>query len=116
MSKTLTITYDKSNEDTPVLCVAENGFLSMTPNVIKIFTGEKAESLYKELTGQNVIVELKEENNQKPIKRTKYIDGDLLFSKIAGHSDYHGDNILSAISCLQEGKEISTISAIGDNE
>lgn len=46
----------------------------------------------------------------------KYIDGDLLFSKIAGHSDYHGDNILSAISCLQEGKEILTISAIGDNE
>ena len=62
------------------------------------------------------IVELKEENNQKPIKRTQYIDGDLLFSKIAGHSDYHGDNILSAISCLQEGKEISMISAIGDNE
>ena len=46
----------------------------------------------------------------------KYIDGDLLFSKIAGHSNYHGDSILSAISCLQEGKEISTIPAIGDNE
>ncbi len=54
MSRTLTITYDKSNEDTPVLCVAENGFLSMTTNVIKIFTGERAEQLYKELTGQNV--------------------------------------------------------------
>lgn len=48
--------------------------------------------------------------------RKKYIDGDLLFSKIAGHSNYHGDSILSAISCLQEGKEISTIPAIGDNE
>ena len=46
----------------------------------------------------------------------KYIDGDLLFSKIAGHSNYHGDNILSAISCLQQGKEISTIMAIGDIE
>lgn len=54
MSRTLTITYDKSNEDTPVLCVSENGFLSMTTNVIKIFTGERAEQLYKELTGQNV--------------------------------------------------------------
>lgn len=54
MSRTLTITYDKSNEDTPVLCVSENGFLSMTTNVIKIFTGERAEWLYKELTGQNV--------------------------------------------------------------
>lgn len=48
--------------------------------------------------------------------RKKYIDGNLLFSKIAGHSNYHGDSILSAISCLQEGKEISTIPAIGDNE
>ena len=42
----------------------------------------------------------------------KYIDGDLLFSKIAGHSNYHGDSILSAISCLQEGKEIKQIPAI----
>lgn len=46
----------------------------------------------------------------------KYIDGDLLFSKIAGHSNYHGDSILSAISCLQEGKEIKQVPAIGDNE
>ena len=60
MSRTLTITYDKSNEDIPTLCVVENGFLSAS--VIKVFTGEKAESLYKELTGQNVVVELKGEN------------------------------------------------------
>lgn len=65
MSRTLTITYDKSNEDIPTLCVAESGFLSMTTNVIKIFTGEKAESLYKELTGQNVVVELK--GDDKPL-------------------------------------------------
>lgn len=62
MSRTLTLTYDKSNEDTPVLCVTENGFLSMTPNVIKIFTGEKAEQLYKELTGQNVIIKVESED------------------------------------------------------
>lgn len=35
----------------------------------------------------------------------KYIDGDKLFSKIAGHSFYHGDDILTAISIMQEGKE-----------
>ena len=62
MSRTLTITYDKSNEDIPTLCVSESGFLSKSPTVIRIFTGEKAESLYKELTGQNVVVELKGEN------------------------------------------------------
>ena len=62
MSRNLTITYDKSNEDIPTLCVSESGFFSMTTTVIKIFTGEKAEWLYKELTGQNVVVELKGEN------------------------------------------------------
>ena len=59
--RTLTITYEKSNEDIPVLCVTGNGFLSMTPNVIKLFTGEKAEQLYKELTGQNVIIKVESE-------------------------------------------------------
>ena len=63
MSRTLTITYDKSNEDIPTLCVTENGFFSMPRTVIRVFTGERAESLYKELTGQNVVVELKGENN-----------------------------------------------------
>ncbi len=61
MNRTLTITYEKSNEDIPVLCVAESNFLSISISVIKIFTGEKAESLYKELTGQNVVVKLEEE-------------------------------------------------------
>lgn len=54
---------DKSNEDLPVMCVAESNLFSIT--VIKMFTGEKAEQLYKELTGQNVVVktESKEEEN-----------------------------------------------------
>lgn len=59
MSRTLTITFDKSNEDIPTLCVVDNGFLSVS--LIKVFTGEKAEELYKELTGRNVVVELKGE-------------------------------------------------------
>ena len=56
MNRTLTITYEKSNEDIPVMCVAESGIFSTT--VLKMFTGEKAERLYKELTGQNVIIEV----------------------------------------------------------
>ena len=59
MSRTLTITYDKSNEDIPTLCVSESGFFSTS--VIRVFTGEKAESLYKELTGQNVIIKVESE-------------------------------------------------------
>lgn len=54
MTRTLTITYEKSNEDIPVMCVAESSLFSIS--VIKMFTGEKAEQLYKELTGQNVII------------------------------------------------------------
>ena len=50
MTRTLTITYDKSNEDTPVLCVAESDIFSMRIIVRKIFTGEKAEQLYNEIT------------------------------------------------------------------
>ena len=60
MIRTLTITYDKSNEDTPVLCVAESDIFSII--IRKIFTGEKAEQLYNELTGQNVVVKLESEN------------------------------------------------------
>ncbi len=34
---------------------------------------------------------------------------DKLASHIAGHSDYHGDNILSAIRVLAEGREIKDV-------
>lgn len=63
MIRTLTITYDKSNEDTPVMCVSASNLFSIS--VIKIFTGEKAEQLYKELTGQNVIVNVEMESEDK---------------------------------------------------
>ena len=59
MTRTLTITYEKSNEDIPVMCVTENNFFSVT--VVKMFTGEKAEQLYKELTGQNVVIKVENE-------------------------------------------------------
>ena len=59
MVRTLTITYEKSNEDIPVMCVIENNLFSTT--FIRTFTGERAEQLYKELTEQNVIVNIKSE-------------------------------------------------------
>ena len=59
MNRTLTLTYDKSNEDVPVLCVADNNFYSIS--VLKIFTGKRAEQLYEELTGQNTVVKLASE-------------------------------------------------------
>lgn len=62
MNRTLTITYEKSNEDIPVMCVLENNIFSNA--VIKVFTGENAERLYKEITGQNVIVKVKSEDKE----------------------------------------------------
>ena len=53
MTKILTISYEKSNEDITVMCVTESNLLSTTTTVVNMITGEKAEQLYKELTGQN---------------------------------------------------------------
>ena len=32
-----------------------------------------------------------------------------IYRVIAGHSDYHGDSILSALTCIAEGKEVNPI-------
>ena len=56
---TLTVTYEKSDQGIPVMCVAESNLLSIS--IIKMFTGAKAERLYKELIGQNVVAEVKSE-------------------------------------------------------
>lgn len=65
MTRTLTITYDMSNEDIPVLCVGESNLISCT--IIKVFTGKKAEQIYKELTGQNVIVKVESDNRNENV-------------------------------------------------
>lgn len=54
MTKILMITYEKSNEDIPVMYVEESSLLSIKSSKMFTHTGEKAEQLYKELTGQNV--------------------------------------------------------------
>lgn len=52
MIKTLLITYEKLNKDAPVMYIEESGLFTSTPQKVLIHTGEKAERLYKELTGQ----------------------------------------------------------------
>lgn len=51
MVKTLVITYETSNEHIPIMCVEESSLLSNKCSRSFIFTGKKAEQLYKELTG-----------------------------------------------------------------
>lgn len=53
MIRTLIITYEKSNKDTPIMYVEESGLLSTKPSKMFTYRGKKAEQLYKELTGQN---------------------------------------------------------------
>ena len=36
-----------------------------------------------------------------------YIHIDDIYRLIAGHSNYHGDSILSALTCIAEGKEVT---------
>lgn len=53
MSERLIVTYDKSQEDVPVLVVGREGYgFSFNPsiNVIKVITGDKAEQMYRNLT------------------------------------------------------------------
>ncbi len=39
----------------------------------------------------------------------KTVPLDEIYRVIAGHSNYHGDDILSALSCIAEGKEVKPI-------
>ena len=54
MIRTLTVTYEESNGDTPIMCVAEKDVSSST--VMKMIIGDKAEQLFKELTEWNMII------------------------------------------------------------
>lgn len=53
MSEKLIVTYDKSQEDVPVLMVGREGYgfgFNPSINVIKVITGDKAEQMYRNLT------------------------------------------------------------------
>lgn len=54
--------YEKSNEDMPIMCVAESNMSSST--VMKMITGEKAEQLFEELTEWNMIINKEGENKE----------------------------------------------------
>lgn len=53
MSEKLIVTYDKSQEDVPVLMVGREGYgfgFNPSINVIKVITGDEAEQMYRNLT------------------------------------------------------------------
>lgn len=53
MSEKLIVTYDKSQEDVPVLVVGREGYgfgFNSSLDVVKVITGDKAEQMYRNLT------------------------------------------------------------------
>ena len=55
------------------------------------------------------VIELVEDT---PTANVLHIDD--VFRLIAGHSDYHGDDILAALMCVTEGKEVKTVRPLED--
>lgn len=55
----------------------------------------------KEREAVDMVIKELEQNNTIHIKD--------VFRLIAGHSDYHGNDILSAFQCLVEGKDVEAI-------
>lgn len=39
---------------------------------------------------------------------------DEVYRVIAGHSDYHGDNILAALTCIAEGRDVKPVKPLDD--
>ena len=53
MSEKLIVTYDKSQDDVPVLMIGREGYgfgFNASINVVKVITGDKAEQMYRDLT------------------------------------------------------------------
>lgn len=62
MKRKLTINYEKSNEDIPVLCVLVDNLFNT--EIIRTFTGLEAEQLFNKLTGKDVVVKVEMEGNK----------------------------------------------------
>ena len=56
---------------------------------------------------------LKGEIDRLKAEKTKAFD--YLFSKFAGHSNYHGDSVLCAIEAVKEGKKIETVKTMDED-
>ena len=67
--------------------------------------GDPQETVLVELDdiGVSVIMEIDEQPTIEAVPLSE------IYRCIAGHSDYHGDSILSAMTCIAEGKEVKPI-------
>ena len=50
--------------------------------------------------------------NNRANKNVKVVSLTDIYRCIAGHSNYHGDDILSALTCIAEGKKVNPVSPL----
>ena len=81
---------------------------NLIASVVNTVSGA-TETTHDFLTGsayrQNEIIDIIKEQPAADVVEVKKF-ADELCSKFAGHSDYHGDTILSTIRCIAEGKKV----------
>ena len=73
-----------------------------------VFSG-RAGHISPEMRGANKITD-----RIKSAPAADVVHIDEVFRLIAGHSNYHGDDILSALMCVAEGKEVKPIKPLTD--
>lgn len=74
-----------------------------------------AEMQTNTITGLDGTVYVQDNDKQGFTPQTntaKYIHIDDVYRLVAGHSDYHGDSILSAFTCITEGKNVKNITPL----
>lgn len=64
----------------------------------------------------NTIAKNLKDGSRREVKLPKMIKADDIFRKFAGHSDYHGDTVLSIIACMGEGKEVQSARPLDTDE
>lgn len=64
---------------------------------------------------RSVVASVENLSSAQP-ERKGWIHIDDIYRLIVGHSDYHGDNILAALTCLAEGKEVRNPITVLDTE
>ena len=72
-----------------------------------LFPDERCETVKNALK-----IAMQELAEEKQTNTAKYIHIDDVYKLVAGHSDYHGDSILSAFTCITEGKNVKDITPL----
>lgn len=99
---------DKTRADAIELLKEQNGLMLALEQ-----SNASNESLNNSLSALEEIINiLKDEIKRLKEEKTKAFD--YLFSKIEGHSNYHGDSILCVIECVKEGKKIKTVKTMDE--